>query len=764
MSRLEPFQGWRLTVFRGVIFAIFFVFIIRLYQFQIIDTNLYEIAADDNRLSELPLAAPRGTIEDRFERLLAVNVPAFNVTIIPAALPSSEEDTLNIYNRLSALTGVPPTRAIAEQSGQRVRSIEEFVIEGLGIRPYNPVIIAQDVGQEVALQILEERSNLPGVDVQAASVREYPTGELTSHLIGYMGPIGPDEQLELIELGYNPAFDRIGYAGLEQSLESVLSGQRGREVREVDVAGLTLRRVERTEPTAGFSLRLTIDSGLQRAAQAAVTNRIAILNAAEEQIVTERGAVIAMNPNTGEVLAMVSYPSYDNARFARNIDVEYYLQVADDPLRPLVNQATQSLYPPGSVFKLITSIGVLGEDIINPSTFLTDPGDLLLPNRYAPNDRDRDQRFVCWLRTGHGNVDLLGGIANSCNVYFYQIGGGNPEISPAALSDGGLGITNLFRYSTMFGLGSPLNIETPFFTRGRFPDPDWKRRLIGQNWATGDTYNAAVGQGYVTTTPLHMATAVSAIVNGGTLIQPTLIREVLDADGNVVRPFSPRVLRTTNLDLVGENDIITLLPLEDMIMKGSNSLVCSCEPDSEFYNPLRCNPVEYRAQVDVNPDPLIDTLRDYRVSVPEGYAFDDALCTPVRFEPDYRPAFTNNPDIELVQAGMRQAVTVGTAAGANLSYVEVFGKTGTAEYCDDIARPLGLCEPGNWPSHAWFTGAAPYENPEIVIIGFVYNGDEGLRVALPMVMETMEAYFCLKNEREVQGILADEQSACLTGT
>ncbi|MCC6612596.1 MAG: hypothetical protein IT320_03900 [Anaerolineae bacterium] len=749
MRRLDPFQGWRLTVFTAVIIAVFVVFSLRLAQWQFLQSDQFTIAAEDNRLNELPLAAPRGIIVDRNDQPLAINVPAYNVLITPASLPSDETEVLRIFNQLSALTNVPPTIAIANASGQDPEtSIERQVEIGEGIAPYRPVTVARDIGQQAALQLLEDRINLPGVDVDVASVREYPTGSLTAHIIGYMGRIPAEQELELIEQGYDPAYDRIGYAGLEASMEDVLAGERGRIVREVDVAGLPLDTVVREEPVAGYSLRLTLDTDLQRAAEDAVRNRLSILNANAGQIVSERGVIVAINPQTGEILAMVSYPTYDNTRFARSIDVDYYQELEEDPLLPLINQATQALYPPGSTWKLITSLGVLGENVISPNTFLNDPGELLLENRYAPNDRARDQRFVCWLRSGHGQVDLLRGIAQSCNVYFYQVGGGNDAWSPQVLRTGGLGPTDLWRYALSVGIASNPGIELPFPSRGQIYDQDWKRRNIGENWSTGDTYNAAVGQGYILTTPLHMAAAVASIVNGGTLYEPTIVREIFDSNGNVVRPFQPRVMRNVSIDNLADDEIVTLLPVEDMIMRGSTSLVCACERNSDYYNPVRCNPATYRGEVDVNPDPDINVMREYRVSVPDNYTFQDNLCTDLRFNPRYRPPFSSSANISLIQQGMRQAVTVGTAENANLSYVDVAGKTGTAEYCDNVANALGLCEVGNWPSHAWFDGYAPYENPEVLIVGFVYNGDEGSSVALPMVMEVMEAYFRLKNARQ----------------
>jgi len=752
VKKLIPFQGWRLILFRGVVFATFLLFAVRMYQFQLIDTAVYQARVNENRLSELPVSAPRGILIDRNGAPLAINSPAYNVTVIPAALPADEDETLRIYNRLSALTGVPPTAANAAADNADERSIEEIVDVGEGIAPYRAVTIAEDIDHRVMLQILEEQVELPGVDVVPASVREYPTGQLTAQIIGYMGRIPQEQELELIEQGYNPAYDRVGYAGMESYLENFLRGVRGRQVVEVDVAGRPINEIVSVAPQAGLNVRLTIDAELQRIAEEALINRINLINAEAGRIVSQTGSVIAMNPQTGEILAMVSYPSYDNARFARTIDVPYYLDVEADPLRPLLNHATQTVYPPGSVWKIVTALGVLQEDVIDPDSTLNDTGDLLLPNRYAPNDPAASQRFVCWLREGHGPLRMIGALAQSCDVYFYQVGGGNPEVSEQVLRPGGLGINDLFRYATALGIGSKTGVELPYENASRMPEPDWKRVLYGENWSTGDTYNAAFGQGYVNVTPIQLITATAAVINGGTMYQPTLIREFSDSDGQVVRPFQATPMRTLNPDAIPAGDPLLLMPLEDMIMRGSTSLLCACEEDSEFFNPTRCNPATYRAEVDINPDPFLETYRDYRVHTPINYTFDDSFCDDVRFDSDYRPVFVSADTFTTVQQGMRAAVTVGTAQSANLPFVEVAGKTGTAEYCDEVARPLGLCRPGNWPAHAWFQGYAPYDGtPEILIQAFVYNGGEGSLVSLPVVIETMEAYYRLRNEREDAG-------------
>ncbi|MBN2469344.1 MAG: penicillin-binding protein 2 [Anaerolineae bacterium] len=740
-KRLLPFQGWRLTFLETVFLFSLLILIIRLYDVQFNQGEFWALQAEENRLQLQPIPASRGVVFDRNGQQLALNVPAFNVTIIPAAIPENEEEALAIYNRLSALVDVPPTRAAADAAGRFFeRSLQGMVQEGAGIEPYQPVIVAQDIPRDVAMRILEEQQLLPGVSIDVAAVREYPSGETTSQIVGYLGPIPAEQAQALQEQGYNPAFDRIGYAGIEFFLEDELAGRRGSRLREVDVAGLPLRVIQQEDPISGRNVRLTLDLELQEAAEEALIRRINIVNADAGTVVTQSGVVIAMDPRTGEVLAMVSWPTYDNQRFARTIDGEYYFQLFDDPLLPLINHAIQSLYPPGSIWKLITAIGVLEEDVIDPDTTLNDPGNLVLPNRYAPNDPAASQTFVCWLRSGHGDLAMRQGLAQSCDVYFYQVGGGNPEISAERLAPGGLGIDNLFRYATAFGIGSELGIELPSETAGRMPDRDWKRRIYGENWSTGDTYNAAFGQGYVTTTVLQLLNSTAAIANGGTLFQPTIVHSFLDGEGNVLEGFVPRVARTVQEPGPGQEAVLLLV--EDMIIQGASSLVCQCEPDSEFYDPALCDPQNYRATTTYRGREI-----SYTVNVPRNYVFNGGVCERTRFDNDYVPAFASPETIEIVQEGMYETVLNGTGMDAALPNVTVGGKTGTAEYCDDIARPLGLCVPGNWPAHAWFTAYAPYEEPEIIAIAFVYNGGEGSLVALPVVRETMQAYFRLKDAR-----------------
>jgi cell division protein FtsI/penicillin-binding protein 2 len=266
----------------------------------------------------------------------------------------------------------------------------------------------------------------------------------------------------------------------------------------------------------------------------------------------------------------------------------------------------------------------------------------------------------------------------------------------------------------------------------------------------------------VVVSPIQLITMAATVANGGTVYQPTLIQSYLDSEGNELRPFEPQIVR--HVDLEDVQDTITLTLVEDMIMKGPNSLACTCEPDSPTgYNPVRCNPQTYRNTFDLYGDG--SDIREYQVFIAENYVFNGGVCRPVRFDDRFRPAFVSQANLDIVQQGMRDAATVGTALPARLVSSpeaqerpdqEIAGKTGTAEYCDNIANALGLCVFGNWPAHAWYVGYSDFDEPEIIIVGFIYNGNEGSRFALPVVRETMAAYYRLKNQREGLDSSSDE--------
>ncbi len=862
--RMMPFQGPRLIFFSFAILFTFSILTLRMYDYQIVHKDEFQATADGNAIKAVPLPAPRGVIYDRNGVALAQNSPAWIVTVTPASLPDDAKG-LVVLNRLSALVDVPATRAAADAAGKlNVRSLEELVGEGERIAPYRAVVVKTDVDQAIAQQILEDLQNLPGVDVQWGAVRQYPTGATTSQLIGYLGPIGQKEADVLREQGYNPSFERTGFAGLEASMNDQLSGERGRRVQKVDVAGRNVEGglISEVPAKAGMNIKLSIDLDLQRRAQSALLEEIDRVNLEKGTLWTESGVVISMNPQNGEILAMVSIPTYDNQRFARFIDAGYYSDLIKQSQYPLINHAVSSTYPPGSTWKILTSVGVVNEKVIDPKQSLFDSGSLTVKNSFAPNDVARAQKFVCWtLRgtgKGHDNVDLVKALAVSCDVYYYQVGGGNPEVSPQTLRPGGLGIVNLDRYASAFGVGEPTLVEMVGAESGNMPDPDWKRRVYGESWSTGDTYNAAFGQGYVVVTPLQLANVAAAIANGGTLYRPTLINSFVDSEGNPIDPVTGEALKLPGGQPVqnagspmrtlvlppnnGAEHPAVLMFDEDMKVRGKDSISCICEdsnwnlnrPDTpqairDLYgkqvpdpkNPNAkvwvCDPLKvnrnYRPAVyfdrDVSPIDRTGKIErkrvnfqqiTYTVFVPFDYIFTDGFCVESQFgrtvsklTPDqYKQTELTGPDVEnigytppfvdadvftYIEQGMRYATkglagqdnteplrqgpyngtagprsVTGDPVGFNLpaygiGRVETAGKTGTAEYCDNLAAKENLCIPGSWPAHAWFIGYAPAEKPEIVTVALVYHGNEGAVHALPIVRKVTDCYFKLKDAR-----------------
>jgi penicillin-binding protein 2 len=255
-----------------------------------------------------------------------------------------------------------------------------------------------------------------------------------------------------------------------------------------------------------------------------------------------------MDPQSGEILALVSLPSYDNNLFAAGISTQDYQQLSDNPEHPLVNHAISGQYPPGSTFKIIPAAAALETGVIDTGTRLGCEGELLLPNRYFPNDREKAQTFKCWYEWGHGHLDILDAIALSCDIYFYQVGGGFEDFV-------GLGMDRLSEYARAFGLGAPTGIALPGESAGLIPDDQWKRVNYSQSWVTGDTYNAVIGQGFVLVTPLQLLNATSAIANGGTLYRPQVVKHVVDSEGYIIQGFVPEIIReipisTQNVDIV----------------------------------------------------------------------------------------------------------------------------------------------------------------------------------------------------------------------
>ena len=674
-------QVWRILVFGIAIAAIFVIYLGRLFTLQILQNSEWVTQAEENRISKINLSTQRGIVFDRNDYILAQNIPSYNAVIIPSELPDDVGEIQEIYRQISEMLNVPINLNEVSNENPYVpclseHGITQIVEYGETTAPYTPVRIKCNIDRTTAM-ILKERSvDLPGLDIEIEAVRDYPTGSLTAGIIGFMGPISAAEEDYYLDRNFVPNRDKVGYAGIERYFQSILSGRNGERLVEVDVGGQVLRDVlPPVDPTPGLNLKLTIDSRLQSAAESILMRELDEWNQYFDEERMNSGVVIALNPKTGEILAMVSYPSYENNRMARVIPQYYFEQLSEDERNPMLNHAVADELPAGSVFKLVTAVGALNEGVVTPEQIIEAPPKIVVEEKFSANELNpRPREFVDWNDAGFGEIDFVNGLANSSNVYFYKLGGGYQDEIPE-----GLGICRLGTYARALGYGEYPGVELPLVEDGLIPDPTWKRINQGENWSSGDTYIASVGQGFVIATPLQVLLSAATIANDGALMRPTILEEILDSEGNVIKSFLPDQIH------------------------------------------------------DVTTDPLIDIFED-----PTSPGGCESKLTGEKkvVEPWV---------IDKVQEGMRMAVLNGTLTDEfeNVN-ISVAGKTGTAEYCDKFANEKNLCIPGNWPTHAWTTAYAPFEDPEIAVVAFVYNGGEGASVAGPIVRQLLEAYFELK--------------------
>ena len=678
-------QLGRILAFAILLGMVFLIYAVRLFSLQIISGNAWLEKAEDNRLQEINLAPERGVIFDRNGTVLARNIASYNVIVTAAYLPDDIGSIQTIIRDLAKYIDVPVTQGEISKENPFVPCLSEHGITqvinyGQQSAPFRDVKIACNIDETMARLLQEKAVDWPGISVEIEPIRDYPTGSLTASFIGFLGPISVVEQDYYTERGFVLQRDKIGYAGLERYFETILSGKPGKRVVEVDVAGKIIRDIRGTVSTIpGQNIYTTIDTRLQQAAQSILLDEIQDWNTYFGEIRITSGVVIAMNPQTGEILAMVSYPTYENNRMARVIPAYYYKQLNADVRDPLLNHAVGAALPAGSVFKLATAVGALNEGVVTPEQRITTPPFILTTEKFTPNDPGRSRKFVDWNEAGFGSLDFLGGLSNSSNVYFYQLGGGTEGVTnvPNDVPEG-LGICRLGTYARALGYGEFPGIELPDQTDGLIPTPKWKRIAHGENWSTGDTYIASVGQGFVIASPLQVLMSAATIANDGALMRPTLIHEITDSGGTTIQSF---------------------------------------QPDLKW---------------DITQDQVIDVYSD-----PTSAGGCEAKLTGEQT--------TVAPwVIEQVQMGMRKAVVNGTLEDTFEGFtIAAAGKTGTAEYCDVFANEKGLCKPGNWPTHSWTVAYAPYENPDIAVVAFVYNGEEGASVAGPIVRRTLEAYFGL---------------------
>ncbi|MGD8458561.1 MAG: penicillin-binding transpeptidase domain-containing protein [Anaerolineales bacterium] len=751
-------QGWRITAFLIGFGVIILIFSARLFNLQILQGEDWQVQSQENHTERISISTHRGVIYDRNGIILARNIASYNIAVTPALLPDDEGDIEEILRELSQYStrplyydDDPDAEDILIQCGTNL-GITEMVNVGLTFAPFEPVLVECDIERDRALAIMEKSTIWPGVGIEIDPVRDYPTGDLTSTFIGYLGPIPATFEEALRDQGFVPGRDKIGYGGLELYFDEVLRGKPGSRVVEVDVAGEVLRDTEGiVPPEAGLNLVLTIDTRFQAAVDAVLKREVNFWNTYfhgnSGEIRISSGVVIAMNPKTGEVLAMISWPTYENNRMARVIPAYYFEQLSVDATNPLLNHAVGAELPAGSVFKIVTGVGALNEKVVTPEQMVKTPPKITIQNVYAPGDPGKAKDFPDWNPAGFGQLNFWGGIANSSNVYFYKIGGGYEDEGIE-----GLGICRLGTYAEALGYNQLLGIELPDETDGLIPDPTWKRINQGENWSTGDTYIAGVGQGFMIASPMQVLMSAATVANNGLLIRPTIVREIVDGEGNTITVVMDEDgdILDTETDIQGnliahvwdENG----MPI-DLVVRDNQGVMYDYyynetgdiigQVYDEAGNPIR--PVVISPFV---PDVKWDLTEDHFIEKYENPA-GIGSCKPTGEYVIIEPWV-----FQTVQEGMRQATIYGTLSDNEELFgnfpIPVAGKTGTAEYCDAVALSKNLCDPGNWPTHAWTVAYAPYDNPEIAVVAFLYNAGEGASVAGPVVRQVIEAYFNLK--------------------
>ncbi|MFZ5391282.1 MAG: penicillin-binding protein 2, partial [Patescibacteria group bacterium] len=474
----------------GVI-VVLLIFFVRLIYLQGWQGDSWRNLAEGNRIRLEIVNAQRGLITDRHGEPLIRNNSTFRVVAVPADMPRDETARQQLLNEM--LASVP------------AQYVEPDKLKDLSSLAYLPVTVAQNVPHDLALKLMVISRNYHGIRVEPSNVRDYVSGQAFAHLLGYVGKISPNQFSDLRQQGYQ-LNDDIGQAGLEATYEKVLRGQPGKKQVEVDAFGKERKIYAWQEPVAGAKLVLTVDAKLQATAYEALRQAIGQTKQA--------GSVVALNPQTGEILSLVSYPSYEPNIFTVNRDNSKIASLLQDPTKPLFNRVVAGEYPPGSTIKPFLAAAGLKEGVINDRTTVFSSGGLRLGDQY----------FADWKAGGHGLVDVYKAIAESVNTFFYLLGGGGDDNS-------GLGISRIVDYLERFGFSQTTGLNLPGERIGFIPTPLWKLDRLKERWYKGDTYNISIGQGDLLVTPLQLAVSYSGLVTDGQVRKPYLIKEINWPDG-----------------------------------------------------------------------------------------------------------------------------------------------------------------------------------------------------------------------------------------
>ncbi len=483
----------RLGVLTGFVLLMFALLLARFVYLQVVQHGHYHTLAEANRIAIVPATPGRGVITDRNGVELAYNYTAHTLEITPGKAGNVDD----VMDRLGEIVDISP------RDRRRFRQLLEES------RRFESLPIRSRLSEEETARFAAHRYRFPGVELKARLFRQYPQGELFSHVIGHTGRINQKELERLEESGELANYrgtDYIGKMGLEQSYERLLHGTTGVEQVEIDSAGRAVRLLSRTPPTPGSNLILKIDAGLQALAFKAFGN--------------QRGALVAMDPQTGGVLAFVSKPGFDPNLFVDGIDPQSWNELRNSPDRPLLNRALNGTYPPGSTFKPFMALAALTYGKRTPQQAISDPGYYWLGNHQFRDD----------VANGHGWVDMYKSIVVSCDTYYYMLAND-------------LGIDNISTFMSQLGFGSRSGIDLSNESSGTLPSREWKKKRFNRDWFAGETVSVAIGQGYNAYTPLQLASAISTLANEGVMFKPHVVDYIEDVRTRKQKPVEPQSLR-----------------------------------------------------------------------------------------------------------------------------------------------------------------------------------------------------------------------------
>ena len=487
----------KIKVYVVLVVISFLVILMRIWYLQILKGEDFMGQSEQNRVRKISLADYRGDIKDRLGNIIANVRPSFSLYVTP-------EDANNLSESLEFLSGLIEINK--DKLTNDIRRSPSF----------KNVLIKRDISRREVAYIEENKMLLPGIRIKVEPIRNYAHKNFASHVLGYLGEVSKGELKASKFSRYEPG-DMVGKNGLEKIYESQLRGKKGFKEVEVDVSGRELKALRKLSPKTGNSLVLTLDSRVQGKLET-LMDEVLGENSAE-------GSAVVMNVQSGEIIAMVSKPSFNPNSFATGISRKKWNNLVLDEKNPLQNRTIDGQYPPASTYKVVMAYAALSEKLIKPESTIFCPGHFRLGKR----------NYRCWKKKGHGNMNLHDALVQSCDVYFYTIGHR-------------LGINNLAKYATKIGLGELTGIELKGEKSGLVPSKQWKKKFKNEPWYPGETISASIGQGYNLVTPLQSASMISTIASGGLLVRPYLVKRIEDSDGKLIQEIFPEIRRSIDID------------------------------------------------------------------------------------------------------------------------------------------------------------------------------------------------------------------------